>query len=87
MKAKLLTKQDRENSRKYQFDSLLKNGFKMVEHKSVVIFYHETDLLLKSFWGTAANHTDFFRYRSSEQMMKKVEDLKQTADVREARKL
>ena len=84
---RLLTKQDRENSRKYQFDSLLKNGFKMVEHKSVVIFYHETDLLLKSFWGTAANHTDFFRYRSSEQMMKKVEDLKQTADVRESRKL
>lgn len=83
---RLLTKQDRDNSRKYQFESLIKNGYQKIEHKNLIVFYHETNLLLKSFWGTAANHTDFFKYRTLEQMMRKLEDLKQTADAREVRK-
>lgn len=80
---RLLTKADRDNSRQYQFDSLIKNGYQKTEYKNLVIFHHPTDLLLKTFWGTAANHTDFFRYRTAEQMTAKIESLKTTADSRE----
>jgi hypothetical protein len=78
-----LTKESREKSREAQFNSLLTNGYLKTEYKNLVVFYHPQNLLLKSFWGTAANHTDFFKYRSAEQLMQKVEDLKATADKRE----
>lgn len=80
---RLLTKSDREQSRKIQFEYLTKNGYVKIEYKTVTIFYHPSDLLLKSFWGTAANHTDFYRYRSTEQMQAKINELKSLADRRE----
>lgn len=80
---RLLTKTDREQSRNIQFDNLIKNGYVKIEYKTVTIFCHPSDLLLKSFWGTAANHTDFYRYRSTEQMQAKINELKSLADRRE----
>lgn len=80
---RLLTKADRDSSRQYQFDSLTKNGYQKTEYKNLIIFSHPTELLLKSFWGTAANHTDFFRYKTAEQLTAKIESLKATADSRE----
>jgi hypothetical protein len=80
---RLLTKADRDNSRATQFDWLLRNGYKKIEYKNLFIFIHETDFYLKSFWGTAANHTDFFRYRTIELLTAKVNSLKAAADSRE----
>lgn len=80
---RLLTKAQRGESRNIQFENLIKNGFLKIEHKTVTIFYHPSDLLLKSFWGTAANHTDYYRYRSAEQMQGKINELKSVADRRE----
>lgn len=80
---RLLTKLDRDNSRQIQFDSLVKNGYQKTEYKNLVIFHHPENLLLKTFWGNAANHTDFFKYRTIEQITAKIETLKANADNRE----
>lgn len=80
---RLLTKADRERSREAQFNYLTKGGYQKTEYKNLIIFYHPTELLLKTFWGTAANHTDFYKYRTAEQLAAKIESLKQTADSRE----
>ena len=80
---RLATKADRERSREAQFNYLTKGGYQKTEYKNLIIFYHPTELLLKTFWGTAANHTDFFRYRTAEQLAAKIEALKKTADARE----
>lgn len=78
------TKEAREASRAAQFAYLIKNGYEQTDYKNLVVFAHPTELLLKSFWGTAANHTDFLRYRTAEQMNNKIVELKATADRREA---
>ncbi|WP_407522726.1 hypothetical protein PDL71_15595 [Lacibacter sp. MH-610] len=83
---RLLTKSDREQGRQIQFDSLIKQGYQKTEYKNLIVFSHPADLLLKTFWGTAANHTDFFRYKTPEQLAAKIEALKETADRRETRK-
>ncbi len=80
---RLLTKQDREESRKYQFEYLLKNGYEKIEYKNVIIFSHPTELSLKSFWGSAANHTDFIQFRDTARLQQKIESIKSTADSRE----
>lgn len=80
---RLITKQDRDNSRKIQFEILEKNGYEKIEYKNITIFTHPQELTLKSFWGTAANHTDFFKYKTAEQMNQKINRLKETADIRE----
>lgn len=79
----MITRADREQSRQYQFEALQKNGYQKTEYKNVVIFWHPTDLILKSFWGTAANHSDFIRYRTIERLNQKIEEIKQSADIRE----
>lgn len=79
---RLLTKSDRDNSRQIQFETLIKSGYQKTEYKNLVIFSHPTELLLKTFWGTAANHTDFYKYRTAEQLAAKIESLKATADSR-----
>lgn len=80
---RLLTKSDRENSRNAQFESLIKYGYEKTEYKNLVIFTHTKDLVLKTFWGTSANHTDFYRYKTTEAMNQKVKALKELADYRE----
>jgi len=79
----LNTKAKREAAREAQFNSLINNGYKKTEYKNLVVVSNEKDLLLKSFWGTAANHSDFYRYRNLEQLNAKIESLKETADRRE----
>lgn len=80
---RLSTKKDRENSRKFQFETLINEGYNKTEYKNLIIFANYSNLMLKSFWGTAANHTDFYRYRTAEQLTAKIEELKRTADSRE----
>jgi len=80
---RLLTKQDREESRKYQFEYLLKNGYQKTEYKNVIIFSHPTEFTLKSFWGSAANHTDFIQFRDAARLQQKIDSIKSTADSRE----
>ena len=78
------TKEAREASRAAQFAYLIKNGYEQTDYKNLVVFTHPTEFILKSFWGTAANHSDFIRYRTAEQMNNKIVELKATADRREA---
>lgn len=80
---RLLTKQDRENSRNAQFQALENSGYAKIEYKNLIVFYNESTLTLKTFWGTAATHTEYYRYRSLQDMQRKIEGLKQTADARE----
>lgn len=79
----LVTKEDREKSRAYQFTNLIQSGYIQTNYKNLVIFTNSETLLLKTFWGTAAKHTDFIRYRTAERMAEKVEELKRSADSRE----
>ena len=78
------TKEAREASRAAQFAYLIKNGYEQTDYKNLVVFAHPAELLLKTYWGTAARHTDFFKYRTAEQMNNKIVELKATADRREA---
>ena len=80
---RLLTKQDREQSRTAQFTSMLNNGWQQIDYKNLTMFVHYADLCIKTFWGTAANHTDYYRYRTLEQLTAKIEAYKQNADSRE----
>jgi len=80
---RLLTKQDREDSRKYQFEYLQKNGYQKIEHKNLIIFTNPEKLTLKSFWGSAANHTDYIQFNSIERLQAKINSLISTADSRE----
>ena len=78
------TKEAREASRAAQFAYLIKTGYEQTDYKNLVVFAHPAELLLKTYWGTAARHTDFFKYRTAEQMNNKIVELKATADRREA---
>ena len=78
------TKEAREASRAAQFAYLIKTGYEQTDYKNLVVFTHPTEFILKSFWGTAANHSDFIRYRTAEQMTAKVKELIEAADRREA---
>jgi len=80
---RLLTKQDREDSRKYQFEYLQNNGYQKIEHKNLIIFSNPEKLTIKSFWGSAANHTDYIQFNSIERLQAKINSLISTADSRE----
>ena len=69
------TKEAREASRAAQFAYLIKNGYEQTDYKNLVVFTHPTEFILKSFWGTAANHSDFIRYRTAEQTNNKIVNL------------
>ena len=84
---RLLTKEQRYASRDYQFNKLVSDGYTREDYKDLVIFTHPTNLFLKTFYGSAANHTDFYRYRSIEQLNLKVVELKKNKDSRDAFKL
>ena len=72
------TKEAREASRAAQFAYLIKTGYEQTDYKNLVVFAHPAELLLKTYWGTAARHTDFFKYRTAEQMNNKIVELKAT---------
>ena len=76
------TKESREKSRQIQFETLQKSGYKMEVYKTVTIFSHPTEFIVKTYHGTAANHTDFIRFRTAERMQEKINTLKQSVDFR-----
>ena len=80
---RLLTKAQREASRAAQFTSMLNSGWQRIEYKNLVMFVHYSDLLIKKYWGNAANHSDYYRYRTTEQLTAKIEEYKKQADRRE----
>ncbi len=80
----LSTKEKREESRNYQFDYLVKNGYTREDYKSLVIF--QNDLTLKVFSGTAAHHILYTRYRSIENVETAKENIKASHDRNQQRK-
>ena len=79
-----LTKASREASRAAQFSCLISDGYTQETYKSVEIFTNEKNLLLKTFHGTAANHTDFIQFRTIERLREKVQEVKDNLDRLEA---
>ena len=77
---RLLTKQQRNQSRDYQFNQLLTAGYIREDYKKLVFFYHPTELILKAFKGTAANHYHYVRYRTIDRLNEEKERLKANAD-------
>lgn len=80
---RLNTKADREESRAYQFNSLLSNGYTRETYKDTDIFIDAKNLLLKTFRGTSTNHVLFIRFKSLDRLESKVNEVKQNADNRE----
>lgn len=80
---RLLTKESREQSRQYQFEQLLKNGYQKEVYKDVTIFFNSVELIIKTFHGTAAKHTDFIKFRTLDRLNEKIKQVKDSADYRE----
>lgn len=81
---KLLTKEARNASRDYQFNSLLNSGYTRETYKGLEIFKNSKDLILKVFSGNASNPLLFYRYRTIEQLENKILEAKKNYDMREA---
>lgn len=77
------TKAKRTQVRENEFNRLIGAGWQKVEYKTVVILYTEKDLLIKTYWGTAATHEEYKRYRTLPELMLKIEAVKSSADRRE----
>jgi len=78
------TKQAREKSRAYQFEYMLKNGYQQTEGKNVVIFFHPSEFYVKTFYGTAANHTKYIKFRTVERMQTFINETIKNSESREA---
>jgi hypothetical protein len=79
----LNTKEKREKSREYQFNYLQQKGFIRQDYKSAVIFHHPELLQIKTYHGTAANHTEYIQFRTIAALLAKIEKVKENADSRE----
>ena len=80
---RLLTKQQRNQSRDYQFNQLLTAGYIRNEYKDRVFFHHPAELILKAFKGNAAHHYHHVRYRTIERLLEDIERQKGNADMSE----
>ena len=80
---RLLTKQSRENSRQYQFEQLIKDGYTREDYKDLQIFARFTDFYLKVFRGTSSNHILYIRFRNAEALSARISQLKASTDSRE----
>ena len=80
---RLLTKEQRNQSREYQFNQLLTAGFIRTDYKDRVFFHNTEQLLFKAFKGNAANHYHYVKYRTIERLMEDMERLKGNADMSE----
>lgn len=80
---RLLTKEQRNQSRDYQFTALTNSGYIRTDYKDRVFFHHPNELILKAFKGNAANHYHFVRYRTIERLMEDMERQKGNADMNE----
>lgn len=74
------TKEKRNKVRDYEFNRLVNEGYIREDYKNTVIFHHPEQLLLKTFKGNAANHSIFFRYRSLDSLLAKIEEVKKNTD-------
>lgn len=80
---RLLTKEQRNQSRDYQFTALTNSGYIRTDYKDRVFFHHPAELILKAFKGNAANHYHFVRYHTIERLMEDMERQKGNADMSE----
>jgi len=77
---RLLTKDQRNQSRNYQFTALVNSGYIRTDYKDRVFFHHPAELILKAFKGNAANHYHFVRYHTIERLMQDIDTHKLNAD-------
>jgi len=77
---RLLTKEQRNQSRDYQFTALVNSGYIRTDYKDRVFFHHPNELILKAFKGNAANHYHFVRYRTIERLMEDMDTHKANTD-------
>lgn len=77
---RLLTKDQRNQSRDYQFTALVNSGYTRTDYKDRVFFHHPQELILKAFKGNAANHYHFVRYHTIERLMQDIDTHKLNAD-------
>lgn len=77
-----LTKSDRLESQRIQFENLVKNGYTQEVYKGLNIFTKKEGVshLVKVFKDTAANHIDFVAYRTADDQQKAVERFKTNYD-------
>lgn len=77
----LNTKEGREAARQYQFTNLESKGAKRIDVEGYTIFYwSESGKFYCRYWiGTAANHADYRVYRTENELLLRVEQLKETA--------
>jgi|GEM_PF-1717854 len=82
---RLITKQDRLNSRKAQFDRLIEKGYNHETYKDLDIFvqHDPKSSYLKVFKGTGANPICYEQYRNQDRLTARIEGLKKSADWRE----
>lgn len=81
---RLSTKEDRLNSQKAQFESLLKNGYNQEIYKGLNIFTKDLDM--KIFKDTSSNHILFVRYRTPERLKEAKQQAKDGYDRQQAYK-
>jgi len=80
---RLLTKEQRNQSRNYQFTALVNSGYIRTDYKDRIFFHHPQELILKAFKGSAANHYHYVKYRTIERLMEDMERQKGNADMNE----
>jgi len=81
-----LTKASREDSRNYQFNSLLNDGFERETYKKLDFFtkFDGKYFTLKVYRGTSANHEEYKNYHTAERRAEIIANYKRNLDSREA---
>lgn len=76
------TKAGRLELQKYQFDTLINNGYKREDYGDLIIFTmtDDTSTWLKVFRGTAAKEIEYKRYRTEAQAVEKIRNMKSSHD-------
>lgn len=82
------TKAGRLELQKYQFDTLINNGYKREDYGDLIIFTmtDDTSTWLKVFRGTAAKEIEYKRYRTEAQAVEKIRNMKSSHDRSKAYK-
>lgn len=85
---RLTTKEDRLNSQKYQFESLLNSGYTQETYKGLNIFTKAEGkyFTLKIFKNTASHHIQYMNYRSEESRAQAIQGYKDSFDRNQAYK-
>lgn len=85
---RLLTKEQRNSSRYYQFNKLIEDGYNRETYKGLDFFTKNDGkyFTLKVFRGNAANHCEYVNYRTEERRTEVINTYKSSYDRNEAYK-